>query len=528
MNLQEAWIISRITYQEIAFNAMLQTRKHMLDLGRYKNAGSFMRRLKQNAAINKIIVSVFLFIGSLLPYLSLSISKHNLMVTFSIAISVSLLISFALILFYEMQLLPYLINASGVQALRLFPLSDKDVSIISLLTLLRTADYLILAIISSQIMGELIINVPILFMILNLFISLLNIGFAVSVALFLSKLFYKFIYGGSGGFIRFIYTLTWGFGVSIMYFLPGILNNFIPYIENAMFTIHSNISPILLLYPFPLVLSIVNFSNIPLPIFLTGISYFFIVVWSIKSSASFVQNVVFGYKVNLQRFKGNINIKIRKVISAIIIKDIRLASRMPNLAFALALPVLEVIFIITGFSFQVPNFTSIMDYRVFTGMFVGGFLSILVSVLFLSSDLSSIIFISTLPLRTRTVIIAKSFISIITYLPVFTVFLIFSKSFTLYLFILISIIPVLAGSLLSPTIYLLLVSKGRLTAPNIFSSPLHALIPLAVGVITITLPTSVYMFFSSISLSHALIGMSIISLAEIIISIKLLYFLKDL
>ncbi|MGC8949456.1 MAG: hypothetical protein ACP5OK_09000, partial [Thermoprotei archaeon] len=449
MNLREAWRISKITYQEVAFNAILQANKYRLDFGRYKDTNSFMRRLRQNTVINKAIVSIFLFIGTLFPYLSLSFSKYNVMIIFSTVVSVSLLISFALILFYEMQLLPYLISASGVQALRLFPISDEDVSIISLLTLLRTADYPIFAIIISQIIGELIIKSSALLMVLNLSISLLNIGFAVSVALFLSKLFYEFVYGGSGGFIRFIYTLTWGFGVSIMYFLPSILQNFIPYIENIILNIHTNFSPILLLYPFPLVLTIINFSNTPLPTFLTGIFYLLIIAWSIKKTFSFIQNVVFGYQVNIQRFKGNINIKIRNVISAIIIKDIRLASRTPNLAFTLALPIFEVIFIITGSSFSIPSFTSITDYRVISGIFVGGFLSIFVSVLFLSSDFSSITFISTLPLKTRTIIIAKSLISIITYLPVFIIFLIFSKSLILHLFTLISIIPVLAGSLLS-------------------------------------------------------------------------------
>ena len=69
MNLREAWRISKITYQEVAFNAILQANKYRLDFGRYKDTNSFMRRLRQNTVINKAIVSIFLFIGTLFPYL---------------------------------------------------------------------------------------------------------------------------------------------------------------------------------------------------------------------------------------------------------------------------------------------------------------------------------------------------------------------------------------------------------------------------------------------------------------------------
>lgn len=525
MNAQDAWKISKITYQEVVFNAMLQANKYGLNFGRYKSADSFMRRIRRNAAMNKIIISIFLFIGSLSPYLSVLFSGNSIMTTMIIsATSVSLLVSFAFVLFYEMQLLPYLINTPGIQALQLFPLSNKDISLVSLFTLLRTVDYPILAIIIGQIASELIIRSSIIFMILNFFISLFNIGFAISVALFLSKSFYKFVFSGSGGFIRFIYTLTWGLGVSVMYFLPSILQNFIPYIESIILTFHDKFSPILLLYPFPLVLMIINPTSISLPIFLTGIIYFLIIIWSIKRSVSFIQSIVFGYQARIRRFKSSLNIKIRSIIPAIIIKDIRLASRTPNLAFTLVLPIFEVILIIIGPSFRLTNFTTI---AITSGTLIGGLLSILVSILFLSVDFSSITFVSTLPLKTRTIIIAKSFISLITYFPVFVVFLIFSKSFITFLFAFISVIPVMAGSILSPTIYLLIVNKGRLAAPSILSSPLHALIPLAIGMTIIALPTSVYVFFSYINPLYAIIGMSIISIIEIIASIMSLSSLKD-
>jgi hypothetical protein len=529
MNLLEAWKISKIMYQEIAFNAMLQANKYRLDLGRYKNAIKFMKMIKRNALLNKIIISVFLLIGSISPYISMMLLKDTSGIAFSVALSISLLISFAFILFYEMQLLPYLINASGIQALRLFPLSDKEISSISLLTLLRTVDYPILSIIIGQIIIQLIVKNSIILTMLTMLLSLLNIGFAISIALFFSKLFYKFVFSGSKwGFIRFVYTLTWGLGISAIYFLPNILQSFTPYIENIMMRAQSDLISFLLLYPFPLVLLITNHALLSLPIIMMSIFYLFVIFLSIKDTIMFVQNVVFGYQLNVQRIKSSIRLKIRNAIIAIMLKDLRLASRTPNLAFIFVLPLFEVLFIITRFSFQFPSdINNIIDYRVISGILIGGFLSMLVSMLLLSSEFVSINFTSTLPIKTRTILLAKAFFSVLTYTPVLFIFLIFSKSAIVSLFTILSIIPIMAGSLLGPTIFLLITSKGSLAAPSIFASPIHALIPLGTAIAIIILPMSVYIYFSVINILYSVISMGIISLFEIIIAILLLSFLKD-
>jgi len=528
MNLLEAWKISKITYQEIAFNAMLQANKYRLDFGRYKNANKFMKMIKRNALLNKMIISIFLLIGSISPYISLMFLRNSLEGEFSVALSISILISFAFILFYEMQLLPYLINASGIQALRLFPLSDKEISFISLLTLLRTIDYPILSIIIGQVILQLITKNAIL-TVLTMFLSLLNIGFAISVALFFSKLFYKFVFSGSKwGFIRFIYTLTWGLGISVIYFLPNILESFAPYIESVMTHASTDFISFTLLYPFPLVLLITNSALVSLPVIMMSIFYLFIIILSTKNTITFVQNVVFGYQLNIQRIKSSIRIKIRKTIIAIMLKDLRLASRTPNLAFIFVLPLFEVLFIMTRFSFQFPSdINSVIDYRVISGILIGGFLSILVSVLLLSSEFASITFTSTLPIKTRTILLAKAFFSILTYAPVLIIFLIFSKSAIVSLLVILSIIPIMAGSLLSPTLFLLITSKGSLAAPSLFASPIHALIPLSTAFTIIILPMSAYIYFSSINILYSIISTGIISLFEIIISILLLSFLKN-
>lgn len=528
MNLLEAWKISKITYQEIAFNAMLQANKYRLDFGRYKNAIKFMKMIKRNALLNKVIISIFLLIGSISPYISLIFLRNNLEGALSVALSISLLISFAFILFYEMQLLPYLINASGIQALRLFPLNDKEISFISMLTLLRTIDYPILSIIIGQAILQLITKNVILTALIML-LSLLNIGFAISAALFFSKLFYKFVFSGSKwGFIRFIYTLTWGLGISVIYFLPNILQSFAPYIESIMTNTSTDFILFTLLYPFPLVLLITNSTLISPPIIMMSIFYLLIIILSIKNTISFVQNVVLDYRLNIKSVGSNIRIKIRNTIIAIMLKDLRLASRTPNLAFIFVLPLLEVLFIITRFSFQFPSdINSVIDYRVISGILIGGFLSILVSVLLLSSEFASIIFTSTLPIKTRTILLAKAFFSILTYAPVLIIFLIFSKSAIVFLFTIFSIIPIMAGSLLSPTLLLLITSEGNLAAPSLFASPIHALIPLGTAFGIIMLPMSVYIYFSSINILYSVISMGIISLSEITISILLLSFLKD-
>ncbi len=528
MNLSESWRVSKITYQEIAFNAMLQANKYRLDFGQHKNAVKFMKMIKRNVLVNKIIISIFLFMGSISPYFSV-LFLHNNLVAYGVALSVSLIISFAFVLFYEMQLLPYLINASGLQTLRLFPLNDKEISFISLLTLLRTIDYPILSVIIGQIMLQLIVKSSVIIIILIILLSLLNVSFAISVALFFSKLFYKFIFGTSKwGFIRFLYTLTWGLGVTAIYFLPNMLQGLTPYIENII-TNMTNYSILpLLIYPFPLVLLITNPTLVPLPLILMSIFYLFIMILSIRNTISFLQNIVFGYQINIQRTKTNINIKIRNIILAIMIKDLRLASRTPNLAFIFVLPLFEVLFIITRFSFEVPSdIISIVDYRVISGIFVGGFLSILVSLLLLNSEFASITYTASLPIKTRTIILAKAFFSMLTYFPVFIVFLIFSKSMIVSLFILLSIIPIIAGSILGPTIFLLIVNKGSLGAPSLFVSPIYALIPLAIIGITIVIPMSVYIFFSTINTLYSVASACIISFLEVIISVVFLSLLKD-
>jgi len=537
MKLTEAWQLSRTPYKEAVYRSLAEERGRMWwgAFGRShleKEAQSdieLTKRALRIAKFDKIVVSIFSVIASIMPFMSLFSGSPSLGLTSSI--SLSLAITFGFTALYAIQTLSSFVSAESSALLSTLPLAKDDFSLITLFSFIRSVDYMVLGAILSQVMLVAYLTASPAAILLTFVASVMNAVFAVAMALWFSRLFYRNLMRGGrskgGTVLRLVLILMWGsllLGVGFLLSVPWYI---VPQLERTLHSI-THISNLFfcITYPFSAGITIANlvYPNAAFSTALTAsvamIGYIILAGVAGQWSLETVKRISQGTGVKIARVVAkDFSIKTRSPLLGYVVKDLKITSRNPATAFFFAFPLLETVTI----SLLMTNYTMLRVSTVLVATVMGGIFSLLLPLALLNAEGAGLEYTKTLPVNTSRIITSKTLISTVTYVPVPLALLCmaFVKPLTSPIAILIPFVIILAiasASIIEIKLFLGFVTQGRIAAL------IHDLEKLLAGVIITLIPEAAYVTTYFITVNHisAILTMTGTATAELAITVYLL------
>jgi predicted permease len=144
-------------------------------------------------------------------------------------------------------------------------------------------------------------------------------------------------------------------------------------------------------------------------------AYLLLAVVGARSALRTALSVVHGpTTVTVRERAKEFGVRLRMPTSAYILKDIRISSKNPSTAFIYALPVLEPLVIVLTLS----GIVVLRAVSVITSTVIGCFFTLIAASILLNTEGSGLDYTLSLPLNARVIVLAKSFIATLAYLPV--------------------------------------------------------------------------------------------------------------
>jgi hypothetical protein len=511
MKFGEAWKLSGIPYKELVFRSYMQTRGgggflNALVLGdptRQAQARErAIRQVLRASRWNKLAISLVVGVASGISFLQYALHPDPASLLGASSLSLLMLLGYSVL--YEIQILPGLIGADSLEALRVLPISVTDLSKISIFAFVRTIDYIIVAGILVPSVLIALLTHSFIATLLQATASTVNMVFASALSLILARLFYKNLSKGgrskTGTVLRLAFIMMWGLLVLSLGFFYNFLNYLSPVMAAALQSGNTFILALLaVLHPFSFSFAITASVFGGLPDFYmislaASAAYIILAAASGRWALGTTANIAYGRFVSVSRDTvKDLELRIRPPLIAYALKDFRVASRNPNTAFLVAAPVLETVIIVLPLISA--NIVGTLPTMI--GTFVGGMFASFTTLGLLNAEGTGFEYTKTLPVRVSTTIRAKAFTATLTYLPVPFVFFLLSffKPLThnlLYTLPMVGILAVSTASLAEVTIFLAASGSGRVVAFNASSGMLYFFLALAVAALLVGLPLAVF------------------------------------
>jgi predicted permease len=533
MNLSEAWRLSRVPYREVVYRSLAEERGRMwwgaFGKSHFDKEGQsdfeLTKRALRIAKFDKLVVAVFCVISSVMPFTSLFLGSRVYGLTSSI--SLSLTVTFGFTVLYAIQTLSSFVSPQSSALLSTLPLSKDDFSKITLFSFVRSVDYMVVGAIVSQVVLVAYLTVSPVATLLMFVASIVNAVFAVTVALWFSRFFYRNLMRGgrskSGTALRLVFILMWGsllLGVGLLLSIPWY---FVPRLEMALLGFDQLSSLFFfVLYPFSAGIAIANlvYPNAAfLAVLIASVAMIGYVVlagvagkWSLET----IKQVSQGAGVKIARVTArDFSVRPRSPVLGYIIKDLRISSRNPATAFFFALPVLETLIV----SLLIANYQMLKVSTILVATSTGGIFALLMPLALLNAEGTGLEYTKTLPVSANRIMTSKTLISTATYVPVpLTVLAMsFMKQLTSPLAILMPFLTMLAiasASIFEIKLFLGSAAKGRIAAV------IRDVEKLAAGVLITLIPEVAYAASYFISFDHvtAVLTMGIAAVVELTIA----------
>ncbi|MDA4119486.1 MAG: hypothetical protein OK436_02755 [Thaumarchaeota archaeon] len=430
MNLREAWRLSKTPYIELVFRSALMTRGSMGGFG----FGSPARRVKsitRGALIGKVIITVFIALGAIFAFYQFAISKTAAALVTGVTLSLAISLGYTVL--YSLQVLPSFTGAGPYALLSTLPLPRRDLSLLALLSVIRTFDSMIVAAIVVQVTVIAYLTLSPLATAAMALVSVANAVFGVTISLGLAGLFQRNITSGGRGkratLSRFLFLISWGLAAASFGFVFSLIQYVFPALESAISGSLSTTSlPILfaVVHPFSAGLALASLvfptlaSASPTLGLATTLSfvavagYLLLAYFAGRKALSITDRVSQQQAATIVRQRATeFLLKLRGPIPAYVVKDARIASKNPQTAFVFALPVFETVIIVFSLSQADLGATAIL-----AATSLGCFFTLISASVLLNTEGSGLDYTFSLPLNARLIILAKSVISTAAYLPV--------------------------------------------------------------------------------------------------------------
>jgi hypothetical protein len=438
MTLREAWKTSKLPYVELLYKSNVlsgatstQSTPGLGDRGAsQKRANSILK----NAKMSKIVFTIFICLGTAAPFAEFAANPTP--ISFVSATTVSLLIGFAYLVFYSLQILPSFSEAEPYSLLLTLPFDEEEFSLVSMFSFIRTFDYLAVGSILIPVVAVAALSRSIFAGLLMLGASTINVVFAIVLGLWISRMFYRNITRGgrskTGSLSRIVFLITWGFAVMSTGFLFQIVTYALPFINQILsgnvLQDYAILLSIVDPFTFGLAVAFLAFpdlfrstvsgaeaSLLTLLSFIASIAYSILAYFAIRRTAYLLTSITRKQTVTIVReMAKEFRLKLHGLLSAYMLKDIRSASKNPSTAFLFALPVFETLVIYLALSQR--GTINVADVTAMTIM--GSLFTLMTATLLLNTERKGLEYTLSLPLAGGTVVNAKSIIATLSYLPV--------------------------------------------------------------------------------------------------------------
>jgi len=442
LKLREAWELSGAAYREVAYRSIQMSRGQGQG-NRSSGEQDIEKRFKTSmgsAKTSKVAFAVLGTIGSAFPFIEDAVAPTpEALIS---GVSLSLAISLAYIVFYSLQILPSFSSGEPYAILMTLPIDERDFSIVATLSLIRTFDYIAACATIVQVVSIWLLTHSIIASLFMAAAAVINIIFAMALALWLSGIFYKNVSGGGRSkratVGRSLFLIIWGVAALSIGFIFNFVSYLLPFLTSAILGMFARPTGLvlLLLHPFSMGFAIANivypslYSSIPLPsrtvlliprflppllAYMATLGYIALAFILGRRTISSVSKITRGYGIKMSRpIAKDFLLKLRSPLPAYIVKDLRLASMNPSLAFLYAAPLFEVITLaVITVQFPVMRATAMIISTV-----VGCFFTTMICSTLLNTEGAGLEYAMSLPLVARTIIDAKALIATLTFVPV--------------------------------------------------------------------------------------------------------------
>ncbi len=537
MKLLEAWHLSRLPYKEIVFRSIAEERGRMwwggFGRGRLgadaQNDNELIKKALRIARFDKSLVAIFNVLAAVIPFMAQFFGSPIIGLTSAIALSLA--VTFGFTVLYAIQTLTSFVSPESSALLSTLPLEQRDFSLITLLSFVRSVDYMVVGAIISQVVMVAYYTMSPLAVLVMFVVSVVNSVLAVAVSLWFSRMFTRNLFSGERSrgttILRMLFILMWGsllMGVGLLISLPWYV---VPSLEMTLLS-SNQLSTVLFcfLHPFSAGITIVNISqpvttsSTSLVAAITLVGYVVVAGFAGKWIMTTVKRISHGIDVKRSAvLTKDFSIKTRKPLFGYVMKDLKIVSRNPATAFFFALPVLETIIVLS----MIANFEILRASTLLISTFMGGVFVLLMPLALLNAEGTGMEYTKTLPLNVNRIIASKTLISTLTYIPVPLVLLVMSflKPISSPLTLLIPfcvIFAVASASIFEIQLFLNYVTQGKIAAL------LHDLKKLVVGVTTLAIPLFAYTVVYLVSSNHlfAVLALGGTSISEFALALRIL------
>jgi hypothetical protein len=397
-----------------------------------RNPQARVKSIIRGAQVSKVIFTVIIGLATAFTFSQYFAARTP--ETLVSGVTFSLAITLAYLVLYSLQVMPSFSGGLPYAFLSTLPVDKNGLSLITLFSVIRTFDTVALVAVGAQVTMVAFLTSSVFATVAILLAALANSVFGIAISVWLSGVFQRNISRGGRGtgaaVARFVFLVSWGLAAASLGFLFNLITYAIPVLDSAISgALSSTGIPILisLVHPFSaglVVASIVfpSFSSISgalgLASFLSFLSlaaYILLAVVAAKKTLEAVNRVAMGQPANIVRQKAtDFLLKLRRPIPAYVVKDVRVSSKSPSTAFIYALPVLETLIIVL----TIPGGSSLHAYSILTATGLGCLFTLISASILLNTEGTGLDYTMSLPLNARVMVLAKSTISTVAYLPV--------------------------------------------------------------------------------------------------------------
>ncbi|MBO3797798.1 MAG: hypothetical protein QXI42_03120 [Thermoproteota archaeon] len=544
MNVSELWWLSKKVYREIVFQSFFSLRVGgtLPQAGdAEKNIVQLVRSAEWNFMLNKVIFAIFIGVFGGFTFFSGVLLEMDRELAAACGVSSMLSIVLFMMVFMGLQVATSFVSSRVSEFLTPLPVSSKDVSKILLMCFIRIFDVPLVAaiLIIPMAYGISYGSIPgALTVLLSVVITEV---FALAIAVFLSFSFYSKVVKGGGRsslktLLRLFYMLVWIIPMFLMY----AVTSFAMQMVSLMKTLTQSLSYLLtLLYPFSMG-------------FLASLATFFktydprIAALSVGSSLLYLALAAYSFKWLVKRVVGigfgsvaaGSRVEVKEISInpgppwlGVLKKDLRIASRSPSYFSILAMPVIQIIiFSFTSFHPDAGGASAEFLPPMFLPLFMISLLMVLIlPPALLNTESIAYSYVGSLPLGRRTLILAKTILSLTVYLASLLVLLVITM---LRAPGFVSVFALFGGvftfSVVASIIFeIVLLSRTfgqTIPSGNLYLKFYYYILPWILGYIVAMIPILVYYMALLLTASFVLgmVGLVATSILEFLIAVLLL------
>lgn len=433
MKLRDAWKLSRTPYVELIYKSAVMSRGSARGgPGFARDPATRVRGILRGALVSKGVFTLFIGVGVVLSFSQYY--QHRVPEALVGGVAFGLALSLAYLVLYSLQVLPSFSGAEPYSLLSTLPLSEYDLSLVTVLSVVRTFDWIVAVSVAAQVGVVAYLTTSALAAAAMLLASAANAVFGVVISLWLTGLFRRNIMRGGRGKVagvgRFVFLISWGLAAASLGFLFNLVTYAVPVVESAVSgALATSVLPIVLsvIYPFSAAMAVASavypsFRSLSTqlglasPLSLVALAaYLLLAVAGARSALRTALSVVHGpVAVTVRERAKEFILRLRAPTPAYVVKDVRVSSKNPSTALIYALPVLEAIVI----GLTLTGTGKLRASSVITSTVLGCFFTLVSASILLNTEGSGLDYTLSLPLNARVIVLAKSLIATVAYLPV--------------------------------------------------------------------------------------------------------------